>query len=443
MQVIHITTQEEHVRETGVTNRNIRHWLAIALTATLSTGCAVNPVTGESELSLIPQSQELAMGAEQYIPTQQTQGGQFYLDPELTFYVREVGNKLAAVSDRPDLPYEFVVLNSSVPNAWALPGGKIAINRGLLTQLDDEAQLASVIGHEIVHAAARHSVQRMQTGMILNAGMAGLGMAMGDSGLANVVMGSANIGSQLALAQYGQGDELESDYYGIHYMVKAGYDPMAAVELQQLFVDMSQGQSADYLSSLFATHPPSQKRVDRNLALTRELAVGGYRGRDEYQRRMAFLKTRQPAYDAYDEAVSLIRQEDFEGALNKVASAIRIEPDEAMFHALRGQLLEHRGDVTAAAGAYDKAVSLYPEMFSYRLRRGLNAFARNRYQQAREDITEANRVVPTAIGFLRLGDIAVAENRRDEAVRYYQTAAEAGGEVGEEARRKLAKLAQG
>ncbi|WP_092021593.1 M48 family metalloprotease [Marinobacter zhejiangensis] len=413
--------------------------MAVALTS----GCAVNPVTGESQLSLISESQEMAMGAEQYIPTQQTQGGQFYLDPNLTFYVSEVGNKLAAVSDRPDLPYEFVILNSSVPNAWALPSGKIAINRGLLTQLEDEAQLASVLGHEIVHAAARHSVQRMQTGMILNAGMAGLGMAMGDSGLANVIMGSANLGSQLALAQYGQGDELESDRFGIRYMVKAGYDPMAAVELQQLFVNMSQGQEANYLSSLFATHPPSQTRVNRNLEMAREIGPGGTRGREQFQRKMARLNALQPAYDAYDEATALIRQEDFDGAMAKVNEALEIEPDEAMFHALRGQLLTRAGNTAEAARAFDKAVSLYPDMFSYRLYRGLNAFARNQYPQAREDLTEANRIVPTAIGFLRLGDIAVAENRQEDAVRFYQTAAQAGGQVGEEARRKLAKLTQG
>lgn len=109
------------------------------------------------------------MGAEQYIPTQQTQGGRFYVDPELTLYVQQVGQKLARVSDRPDLPFEFVVLNSSVPNAWALPGGKIAVNRGLLVLLEDEAELAAVLGHEIVHAAARHSAAAMSQQTLLNA----------------------------------------------------------------------------------------------------------------------------------------------------------------------------------------------------------------------------------------------------------------------------------
>ncbi len=98
----------------------------------LAAGCSVNPVTGKNELSLMSAQQEVAIGNQQYSPAQQSQGGQYYLDSELTFYVSSIGKQLAAASDRPNLPYEFVVLNNSVPNAWALPGGKIAINRGLL-----------------------------------------------------------------------------------------------------------------------------------------------------------------------------------------------------------------------------------------------------------------------------------------------------------------------
>src|SRR5687768_11826698 len=122
--------------------------------------CAVNPVTGKREISLISESSEIEMGTQNYAPMQQSEGGQYDVDPALTEYVQRVGSKLAAVSDR-KLPYEFVVLNNSVPNAWALPGGKIAINRGLLTELESEAELAAVLGHEIVHAAAGHTAYRM------------------------------------------------------------------------------------------------------------------------------------------------------------------------------------------------------------------------------------------------------------------------------------------
>jgi len=408
----------------------------------LLTGCSVNPVTGENQLSLIGESQELAMGAEQYTPTQQTQGGQFYIDPELTLYVREVGNKLARVSDRPDLPYEFVVLNSSVPNAWALPGGKIAINRGLLTELEDEAQLASVLGHEIVHAAARHSVQRMQQGMLISAGVAGLGFALSDNEWAGLIMGGAAIGTQLALAQYGQGDELESDHYGILYMKEAGYDPQAAVELQEIFLKLSQGQQSGFLDGLLATHPPSAKRVRENSKLVNEIGGGGYRGADVYREKTAFLRKVQPAYDAHDQAMQLASKGDMNAALNKINQAIKLLPREAMFYSLRGRIHQEQKKYDQASADFDKAVSLYPEMFMYRLNNGLTALQLNNLDKAQENLTRANEVVPTSIAFLRLGDIAVKENKRNEAIAYYSKAAESSGDIAEEARRKLAALTQ-
>jgi predicted Zn-dependent protease len=403
-------------------------------------GCSVNPVTGESQLSLIPENQELSMGAEQYTPTQQTQGGQFYMDPELTLYVREVGQKLAEVSDRPDLPYEFVVLNSSTPNAWALPGGKIAINRGLLTKLDDEAQLASVLGHEIVHAAARHSVQRMQQGMLISAGVAGLGFALSDNEWAGVLMGGAALGAQLALAQYSQSDELESDYYGILYMKKAGYDPTAAVELQQLFLELSEDRDSSFIQGMFATHPPSAKRVQRNRELVDEVGAGGYRGEDIYERKLATLRKLQPAYDAHDEARKLASEGDMDAALKKVNEAIRLAPDEAMFYTLRGRIYKEQEKLQEASDDFDKAVSLYPEMFVYRLYNGLNALKLNNLDKARNNLERANQVVPTSIAYLRLGDIAARQNRRDDAVAYYSKAAEAGGDVAKEAQQKLEAL---
>ncbi|MDO6825577.1 M48 family metalloprotease [Marinobacter sp. 1_MG-2023] len=408
----------------------------------LLTGCSVNPVTGERQLSLIGESQELAIGAEQYTPTQQTQGGQFYIDPELTLYVSEVGQKLARVSDRPDLPYEFVVLNSSVPNAWALPGGKIAINRGLLTKFDDEAQLASVLGHEIVHAAASHSIQRMQQSMLISVGVAGLGFALSDNEWAGLLMGGAAMGAQLALAQYSQGDELESDHYGIRYMKEAGYDPQAAVELQEIFLELSQGQNTSFVDGLFATHPPSARRVQENSELVSKIGGGGYRGADVYQKKTATLRQLQPAYDAHDEAMKLASDGDMDAALKKVNEAIDLLPREAMFFSLRGRIYQEQNNHDKASADFDKAVSLYPEMFAYRLHNGLSALKLNNLDKARENLIQANQVVPTSIAFLRLGDIAVKENNRDEAIAYYSKAAESSGEIAEEARRKLAALTQ-
>ncbi len=406
-------------------------------------GCAVNPVTGERQLSLISESQEISMGKEQYKPTVQLQGGLYQADPELTDYVQSVGQKLAAVSDRPDLPYEFVILNSSVPNAWALPSGKIAINRGLLTKLEDEAQLASVLGHEITHAAARHSVQRMQQGMILNAGIAGLGIALSDNDYASLIMGGAALGSQLTMAQYSQGNELEADHYGVEYMVKAGYDPQAAVELQQIFVKLAEGNSSSWVDGLFASHPPSQERVRANQALVDKLGnPGGYRGEQVYDKKLAYLRSKQPAYDAQDEALKMANEGNMDAALEKVNKAIKIEPKEPAFYALRGQILKEQGKKDAAQKDFDKAVSLYPEMFSYRLYRGLGYLDADKVSAARTDLEAANKVVPTAIAYLRLGDIAVKQNRKEEAAQYYAAVAQTDSDLAKEAQQKLAALQQ-
>ncbi|WP_442915658.1 M48 family metalloprotease [Marinobacter sp. C2H3] len=413
----------------------------IVATAGLA-GCTVNPVTGEKQLSLVSPQEEIAMGANQYTPTQQTQGGQFYVDPELTLYVRKVGEKLAAVSDRPDLPYEFVILNNSVPNAWALPGGKIAVNRGLLTELDSEAQLAAVLGHEITHAAASHSVQRMQKAQLISLGVAGLGYAISDNQWSALLMGGAALGAQLALAQYGQGDELESDHYGMVYMKRAGYDVQAAVKLQETFVKLSEGQEQGFVQGLFATHPPSTRRVEENQALANKLGTGGYRGVEEYRAKTTKLREYQPAYKAHDEALKLAQEGKFDQALAKVNTAIKLLPREAMFYALRGRIYKEQDQLQKAQTDFDRAVSLYPEMFEYRLYDGLNALALNQLDEARENLQAANQVVPTSIAYLRLGDIAARQSRRDDAIANYSQAAKADGDIGKEAQQKLARLTQ-
>ena len=107
-------------------------------------GCAANPVTGKKEIQFVSQGKEIQIGEQQYSPGRQSQGGDYVTDPQVTQYVQQVGARLAAVADR-KLPYEFVVLNNGELNAWALPGGKIAVNRGLLTELKSEAELAAVL----------------------------------------------------------------------------------------------------------------------------------------------------------------------------------------------------------------------------------------------------------------------------------------------------------
>ena len=283
--------------------------------------CSVNPVTGKSELVFMSEAEEINLGNQAYLPSQQSQGGVYDVDPELTRYVQEVGNRVAAQSTR-DLPYEFVVLNNSVPNAWALPGGKIAINRGLLIELENEAELAAVLGHEVVHAAARHGAKAQTRGMLGQVLVVATAVVAGDSQYGDLAIGGAAVGNQLITSRYGRDAELQSDHYGMQYMSAAGYDPRGAVTLQETFVRLSEGRNQDWLTGLFASHPPSRERVDANISTAASLPAGGELGEQRFQLAMQKTLDAKSAYDAYDEGRKALSDKDTVKALELANRAI-------------------------------------------------------------------------------------------------------------------------
>ncbi len=207
----------------GLHTRNVFGLCALSLVVA---GCTVNPITGERELRLVNDQQAIRMGAEQYGPAQQMQGGVLRADPELQAYVSRVGDRLAVASGV-QLPYEFVVLNNTTPNAWALPGGKIAINSGLIAMLRNEAELAAVLAHEVAHAAAGHGVQKYQRAIFTEGLMvlASVGMQAAGMGGSNEVIGGARQGAQLLSLKNSRNAERQADFYGSEFLVKAGFDP--------------------------------------------------------------------------------------------------------------------------------------------------------------------------------------------------------------------------
>jgi predicted Zn-dependent protease len=406
--------------------------LILLLASLGAAGCATNPVTGEQELTLVSESQELDVGNQQYAPMRQSQGGDYAVDPQVQAYVSEVGQRLASVSDR-QLPYEFKVLNNSVPNAWALPGGKIAINRGLLMALESEAELAAVLGHEVVHAAARHGAKGMERGMLLQGAVVVASIATQDTGYGNLAQMGASIGAQLINQKYGRDAERESDHYGMRYMSRAGYDPQGAVDLQKTFVKLSEDRSQDWLSGLFASHPPSRERVENNARDAAALPKDGHVRRDLYRRKISRLIESKAAYDAYDDAQKALSDGDTVRAQTLVEKAISIEPREGHFHSMLGDLKQRGKRFKAARRHYDKAIGLNDGFFYYHLQRGLVNERLERNAEARRDLERSVELLPTADAFNSLGNIAKAERQYDAAKRYYAKAAGHNSAAGEAA----------
>lgn len=378
----------------------ILHFIRFCLLITLLNlaGCSVNPVTGEEHFLLPSTSTDYQIGQSQYIPAQQSQGGAYTLDPKLSTYIKSVGNNLAAVSDVPNLPYEFVVLNNSVPNAWALPSGKIAINRGLLLKLEDEAQLAAVLGHEIVHAAARHGAQQMRNQQFIQLGMAGLGVALQDNDYRQLVIGGAALGAQLSSAKYGRANELESDEYGMKYMAKAGYDLQAAVELQEIFLSLSQQGSNSWIEGLFASHPPSQERVEKNREHIANFAqASGKRNKLAFEQATQYIRSKEPAYNLASKAAKALYENRPLEAEKLISQAVKLEPKEAQFHSLSGSIQQSLGKNEQAIAFHNEATRLNPNQFSHYLARGESLLAQGQTKLALLDFEKSMSLLPTSI----------------------------------------------
>lgn len=421
--------------------RIILRALCLFVVTTTLVACGTNPVTGKQELQFISTSSEIKMGEQAYFPTRQVQGGDYVVAPEVTRYVQGVMAKLAAVSDR-DLPFEIEVLNSSVPNAWAMPGGKMAINRGLLTELNSEAELAAVLGHEIVHAAARHGAKSQERGMLMQGGLIATQIALGNNQYRDLIAGGTMLGLQLTTMKFGRDAELESDLYGMEYMVRAGYDPQAAVDLQETFVRLSEGRSSSWLDGLFASHPPSQERVERNRETAQRLTKPGLvYGKERYKKAIAPLLRDAPAYKAADEALqAAAKEKDYAKAESLINKAIKLQPKESKFHGFKGDLALNQKNFKPAINYYDKAISLYPQYFAFHLQKGFAQREIGDVKGAISSLEKSNNILPTPNAQKALGDLSLTQGNRNAALQYYQSAASSGSEIGQSALASMARL---
>lgn len=258
------------------------------LSAGLVAGCATNPVTGRKQVTLMSESQEIEMGRQ--ADQQVRQEMPLYDDPELQDYVAGIGSELARKSHRPNLPWTFAVVDSPAVNAFALPGGFIYVTRGILGYLGNEAELAGVLGHEIAHVTARHSVEQYtrSTG-------AGIGMAIASIFFpATRPFGDlAATGVGVWFLKYGREDEVEADRIGADYAARSGWNPDGVAGMLRTLSRLDEVSSGDRngVPGWLSTHPEAAARVELVRApveTARALVPEGtsVERRDEYLRRI-------------------------------------------------------------------------------------------------------------------------------------------------------------
>ena len=243
----------------------IRRALVVSLSLLLLSACAKNLVTKQRQVKFISQKTEIEIGRKAKDQIVKEYGT--YKDLEWQIYLDQVGQRVAKQSDRPDLQYDFTIIDTEILNAFAVPGGFVFVTRGLLAECKDEAELAIVLGHEITHIAAWHGIEMLQKAGLLGTltalSVVG-GAALGAGEAAIALAQAASIYENLYLLGYGRGNELQADQYGVVYAARAGYDPEAMLTFfQRLDVIEKEEMAGQHLSPYWLDHPPTQERLKR------------------------------------------------------------------------------------------------------------------------------------------------------------------------------------
>jgi predicted Zn-dependent protease len=228
----------------------------------LLASCATNPVTGRREISLVSESQEIAMG-QQADPVITIQMGGLYPDSAIQRYARGIAMPMATSSERPNLPWSFKVLDDDLINAFAVPGGFIYVTRGILAHMNSEAELAGVLGHEIGHVTARHSATQMTRAQLAQIGL-GVGMIFSET--IRGVGEAAAAGLQLLFLRFGRDDERQADELGFRYMTQARYDPNAMTAVMRMLDNMTPVDGSGGVPNWLSTHPDPGDRAEANVA---------------------------------------------------------------------------------------------------------------------------------------------------------------------------------
>jgi len=418
----------------------------LALAALLvAPACTVNPVTGKQQLDLMGEAQEVEMGKQYYPGAIQSSLGPLD-DDAVQAEVKRVGNAVAAVGQRPQLPWDFTAVNDPQVNAFALPGGKICITRGLLSRMESEDGMAAVLGHETGHVTARHAVSAYNRQILATAVIIGGGIYMEANDVRNreLITLGALIGAQMVLARYSRDQERQGDELGMDYAVKAGYSPRGMVETHRVLLAL-QKQRPGAVERLFASHPMSAERLataeKRVAALPPEI-------RDRPRKVAPFREATKgivadrPAWDLAGDAQALLAAKKNKEAETKLAEAVRLLPRAGVLHTLHAASLAEVKRQDAAVAEGRDGARLAPRVFLSQVVAG-ELLLRPDPADALTYLDRAEAVLPgIADVSLMRGRALESLRRRDDAIAAYKEAVnrDPQGETGAAATARLRAL---
>jgi beta-barrel assembly-enhancing protease len=361
----------------------------------LVAGCAVNPVSGRQELMLMSESQEISLDRENS-PHQISADYGTTQDKPLNDYVSQVGRTIVANSHRPHMPYSFHTLNAPYVNAYAFPGGTIGVTRGILLELENEAELASLIGHEAGHVAARHTSQRMTRGLLASVVLSGASVIAGSQ-MGDLVAGLGGIGAGALLAGYSRSQEREADSLGLSYMVGADYNPEGFVGLMNMLNEMS-GKNESSMAVLFSTHPMSSERYQTavDTVSTRYAAQKKTKPilRERYMDNTAGLRRIGPAVKAMQDGDEQMMKKNPPKAREHYESSLKAAPEDYAGNLKMAKCLLAMKNSREAHTYARRAREIYPQEPQAKHVYGMTNLQLGSFDQALAQFNEYEKALP-------------------------------------------------
>lgn len=365
------------------------------------------------------------------IPLKQAEYGELVAFPEATEYVKEVGEKLVKVSDFPNMPHEFIVLNASVPNAWAYRGGKIAITRGLLMKLNSESELAAILAHEIGHQVAYIKQYQRESLPFIE-----------ENSLPGRVSEIFDTAREMFYRKVMRQEEFDADYDGIRFMSKAGYEINAVIKVQNIIEGMSAGseENANWLDLLLKTHPSPKERKTADMKTMSHYSQKGIVGEEQYSRVFKKLKDAEYAYSYLDQARDALGNRQPEQALKLARQALPTLTNEPFVHGLIADALMAIRNEKEALASLEKAIEYDAFNFSFHLNKGLILDHMGNQKEARKEIETSLYLMPTAQAHFKLAMMDLRERNSKSALLHLYAASKFDTQFGEMAKAELIKL---